>query len=139
MDTPPVLTNYKHHRFPVKIISHAVWLYFRCCLSFREVEELLGERGIKATSGAIRKWCRKCGQPYANQLRRRPRPGDKCTSTRWYSPSKVNVTICGGRWTRKKNVLDILMQRRCNKRAAKKFFYKLLKGSMYGPRRDRYR
>ena len=74
MDTPPVTTTYKNHRFPVEIINHAVWLYFRFCLSFRDVEELLLERGVIVTYEAIRKWCRKFGQPYANQLRRR-RPG----------------------------------------------------------------
>src|SRR5215469_15733471 len=78
MATPPAATKYKNHRFPVEIISHAVWLYFRFCLSFRDVEELLFERGVTVTYEAIRKWCRKFGQSYANQLRRRrPRPGDK--------------------------------------------------------------
>ena len=78
MDTPSAPTTYKNHRFPVEIISHAVWLYFRFCLSFRDVEELLFERGIKVTYEAIRKWCYKFGQHYANRLRRRrPRPGDK--------------------------------------------------------------
>jgi len=78
MDTPPATTTYKNHRFPVEIISHAAWLYFRFCLSFRDVEELLLERGVVVTYEAIRKWCRKFGQQYANQLRhRRPRPGDK--------------------------------------------------------------
>jgi putative transposase len=56
-------TRYKNHRFPVEIISHAVWLYFRFCLSFRDVEELLLERGGVVTYEAIRKWCRKFGQP----------------------------------------------------------------------------
>jgi putative transposase len=69
---------YKHHRFPGEIISHAVWRYFRFPLSHRDVEELLLVRGIMVSYEAIRKWCRKFGQPYANQLRhRRPRPGDK--------------------------------------------------------------
>jgi putative transposase len=78
MDISPASTKYKNHRFPVEILSHAVWLYFRCCLSFRDVEELLLERGVVVTSEAIRKGCRTCGQQYANQLRRRrPRPGDK--------------------------------------------------------------
>jgi putative transposase len=45
MNTPPATQAYKNHRFPVEIISHAVWLYFRFCLSFRDVEELLFERG----------------------------------------------------------------------------------------------
>lgn len=78
MTALPTTTKYKNHRFPVEIISHAVWLYLRFCLSFRDVEELLAERGIQVTYEAIRKWCRKFGQQYANQLRRRPpRPGDK--------------------------------------------------------------
>jgi putative transposase len=68
---------YTNHRFPVEIISHAVWFSFRFCVSSRDVEELLFERGVTVTYEAIRKWCRKCGQQYANQLRRRrPRPGD---------------------------------------------------------------
>src|SRR2546430_12264513 len=71
MDTSPATAKYKNRRFPVEIISHAVWLYFRFCLSFRDVEELLFERGVVVTYEAIRKWCRKFGQQYTNQLRRR--------------------------------------------------------------------
>jgi hypothetical protein len=75
----PSTHRYKNHRFPAEIISHGVWLYFRVCLSYRDVEELLFARGIMVTYEAIRKWCRKFGQDFANQLRhRRPRPGDKC-------------------------------------------------------------
>jgi len=125
----------KNHRFPIEIISHAVWLYFRFCLSFRDVEELLLERGIAVTYEAIRKWCRKFGQQYANQLRRRrPRLGDK-----WHM-DEVFLTIKGEHhylWRavdQDENVLDILVQRRRDKRAAKKFFRKLLTGSSYVPR-----
>jgi putative transposase len=77
--TPSAATNlYKHDRFPGEIISHAVWLYFRFPLSHRDVEELLCVRGVLVSYEAIRKWCRKCGQAYANQLRRWcPRRGDK--------------------------------------------------------------
>jgi putative transposase len=59
METQPATTKYKNHRFPIEIISHAVWLYFRFCLSFRDVEELLFERGVVVTYEALRKWCRK--------------------------------------------------------------------------------
>jgi hypothetical protein len=77
MNTPSINRD-KHHRFPVEIIGHAVWLYFRFCLSYRDVEELLFARGVIVTYEAIRKWCRKFGQQYAKQLRhRRPQPGDK--------------------------------------------------------------
>jgi putative transposase len=89
----PLSTNrYKHHRFPAEIISHGVWLYFRFCLSYRDVEELLFARGIIVTYETIRKWFRKFGQAYANQLRhRRPQPGDK-----WH-PDEVFLTIRGTR------------------------------------------
>ncbi len=70
--------DYKRHRFPPEIIGHAVWLYFRFALSYRDVEELLAERGVIITYESVRQWCRKFGQGYANDLRhRRPRPGDK--------------------------------------------------------------
>jgi putative transposase len=135
MDTSAPPTSYKHHRFPAEIISHAVWLYFRFCLSYRDVEELLFERGVIVTYEAIRQWCRKFGQEYANQLRRRrPRPGDK-----WHM-DEVFLTINGERhylWRavdQDGHVLDILVQSRRNKKAAKKFFRKLLKGLMYVPR-----
>src|SRR5918992_1344349 len=131
--TPP--SRYKHYRFPTEIISHGVWLYYRFCLSYRDVEELLFVRGVIVSYEAIRKWCRKFGQQYANQLRRRrPRPGDK-----WYR-DEVFLAIKGERhylWRavdQDGNVLDILVQRRRDKKAAKKFFRKLLKGCQYVPR-----
>src|SRR4030095_4961395 len=133
---PAVPPNpYTHHRFPAEIISHGVWLYYRFCLSYRDVEELLFARGVIVTYEAIRKWCRKFGQAYANQLRRRrPRPGDK-----WHL-DEVFLTINGKRHYRWRavdqdgHVLDILVQSRRNKKAAKKFFRKLLKGLRYVPR-----
>lgn len=125
----------KNHGFPVEIISRAVWLYFRLCLSLREVQAILLARGVSVTYEAIRKWGRKFGQPYANQLRRRrPRPGDK-----WHM-AEVFLTIKGEPhylWRagdQDGNVLEILVQRRRDKRAAKKFFRTLLKGLPYVPR-----
>jgi putative transposase len=134
--TPPAdPARYKNHRFPGEIISHGVWLYYRFSLSYRDVQELLFERGIDVTHEAIRQWCRKFGQEYANQLkRRRPRPGDK-----WHL-DEVFLTINGVPhylWRavdQDDNVLDILVQSRRNKKAAKKFFRKLLKGLQYVPR-----
>jgi putative transposase len=134
--TPAAAPNpYKHHRFPGEIISHAVWLYFRFPLSHRDIEELLFVRGVIVSYEAIRKWCRKFGQQYANQLRRqRPRPGNK-----WHL-DEVFITINKKRhylWRavdQDGNVLDILVQRRRDKQAAKKFFRKLLKGCQYVPR-----
>jgi len=57
--------SYQRHRFPSEIISHAVWLYHRSCLSFREVEELLAERSITVTYETVGQWCRKFGPAYA--------------------------------------------------------------------------
>ena len=67
-------------------------LYYRFCLSYRDVEELLCVRGVTVTYEAIRKWCHKFGKQYASQLRRRrPRPGDK-----WHM-DEVFLTIHGDR------------------------------------------
>ena len=73
-----VVPSYKGFRFSVEVISHCVRLYHRFPLSFREVEEMMMERGIVVSHETIRQWCRTFGQTYANELRRRrPRPGDK--------------------------------------------------------------
>jgi hypothetical protein len=78
MTTAPSSLSYKSYRFPAEIISHAVWLYYRFSLSYRDVEELMATRGIVVTYETIRQWCRKFGQQYANQLRRRrAQTGDK--------------------------------------------------------------
>ena len=99
------------------------------------MEELLFARGVIVTYETIRQWCRKFGQEYAHQLhRRRPQPGDK-----WHL-DEVFLTIHGERhylWRavdQDGNVLDILVQPRRDKKAAKKFFRKLLKGCQYVPR-----
>ncbi len=127
--------DYKRHRFPPEIIGHAVWLYFRFALSYRDVEELLAERGVILTYETVRQWCRKFGQTYANALRhRRSRPGDK-----WHL-DEVFVSINGAThylWRavdQEGNVLDILVQSRRDKGAARKFFRRLLKGLRYVPR-----
>jgi putative transposase len=133
---PPATTNlYKRHRFPAEIISHSVWLYYRFSLSYRDVEELMAERGVMMSHEAVRYWCRKFGQTYANRLRqRRPRLGDT-----WHL-DEVFLTIHGERqylWRavdQEGHVLDILGQRRRDTHAAKTFFRKLLKGLTYIPR-----
>jgi putative transposase len=66
MKTAMPANPYTNHRFPAEIISHAVWLYSRFCLSYRDGEELLFARGVMVTYEAIRKWCHKFGQAYAN-------------------------------------------------------------------------
>ena len=123
------IPTYQRHRFPSEIISHAVWLYHRFCLSFREVEELLAERGITVTYETIRQWCQKFGQNYARKLKKRQGRLGKT----WHI-DEVFVTIQGQRHClyravdRDGDVIDILLQRRRNQRAAERFFRRLLKG-----------
>ena len=88
----PRRSRYLRHRFPPEIISHAVWLYHRYGLSFRDVEDLLAERGIIVSYETIRQWCGKFGPDYARRLKRRQgRLGDT-----WFL-DEVFVTIHGQR------------------------------------------
>ena len=63
--------SYRGYRFPPEIISHAVWLYYRFCLSFRDLEDLPAERGVIVSYETIRQWRRKFGVEYARKLKRR--------------------------------------------------------------------
>ena len=120
--------RYLRYRFPPEIISHAVWLYYRYCLSFRDVEDLLAERGIIVSYETVRQWCGTFGPDYARRLRRRQgRLGDT-----WFL-DEVFVTINGERqylWRavdQDGDVIDILVQPRRDGRAARTFFRRLLK------------
>ena len=133
--TPPADTaRYKNHRFPGEIISHGVWLYYRFPLSYRDVQELLFERGVTVSHEAMRQWCRKFGQDDANRLRRRPQPGDKWHLDEGFFTINDERHYLWRAVDQDDNVLDILVQRRRNKQAAKKFFRKPLKGLPYVPR-----
>ncbi|GHO57518.1 hypothetical protein KSB_59930 [Ktedonobacter robiniae] len=68
---PSSVSPYKGFRFPPEIIGHCVWLYFRFSLSFRDLEEIMAERGISMTYETIRQWCLKFGQQSANILKYR--------------------------------------------------------------------
>ena len=128
--------SYHGYRFPPDIISHAVWLYYRFCLSFRDTEDLLAQRGVTVTYETIRQWCQRFGPVYARQLRRRRgRMGDT-----WHL-DEVFVTIQGRQqylWRavdEDGDVLDILVQSHRNRRAAVRFFRTLLKSQGRIPRR----
>ncbi len=128
--------SYHGYRFPPDIISHAVWLYHRFCLSFRDVEDLLAQRGVTVTYETIRQWCQRFGPVYARRLRRRRgRMGDI-----WHL-DEVFVTIQGRRqylWRavdEDGDVLDILVQSHRDRRAAVRFFRTLLKAQGRVPRR----
>jgi len=84
--------SYRRHRFPPPIIQHAIWLYLRFTLSYRDVEELLAERGLEVSYETVRRWVLKFGPGFARRLRRsRPRPSD-----RWHLDEMV-VRIAGKR------------------------------------------
>ncbi len=126
---------YRRHRFPAEIISHTVWLYFRFALSFRDVEEIMRVRGVTLTYETVRHWCRKFGQTFANGLRRRrPRPGDKWHLDEMFIRVNGKDHYLWRAVDKDGNVLDILVQSHRNKKAAKRFFRKLLKGLQYAPR-----
>jgi putative transposase len=131
----PASPSYAGHRFPAEIISHAVWLYFRFPLSLRMVEEMLAARGIIVSHESVRQWAMKFGQAFANQIRcRLPRPGEK-----WHL-DEVVLKIAGKKhwlWRAVDQdgiVLDVLVQSRRDKGAAKRLLRKLLKRQCRAPR-----
>jgi putative transposase len=126
---------YAGYRFPPEVISHAVWLYFRFPLGLRMVEEMLAARGILVSHETVRQWALKFGQEFANGIRRRlPRFGDK-----WHL-DEVAIRIRGVQhwlWRAVDQtglVLDVLVQSRRDKRAAKRLLRKLLKRQGRTPR-----
>lgn len=120
--------SFRRHRFPADVIRYAIWLYFRFSLSLRDVESLLAERGIEVSYETIRCWTKKFGPAIARRLKKlRPSP-----SPRWH----LDEVVCriGGRhmylWRAvddEGEVLELLMQRRRDTRAARKFLERLLR------------
>ncbi len=134
MRTPMPL--YHRHRFPGAIISYAVRLYYRFQLSLRDIEELLFERGVVVTYESIRRWCAKFGPTLAQRAKQvRPRLG-----TTWHL-DEMFVSLHGDKHILWRAVdqhgveLDILLQKRRDKAAAKRFFGRLLGQYRYGPDR----
>ena len=120
---------YRGFCFPGEIVSHAVFLYHRFSLSLRDIEELLALRGITVSYESIRRWSRGFGPQLARKLRR-----EQGTLADHWLLDEVFVNIQGRRhylWRaidQNGDVIDILLQRRRNARAARRFFRKLLKG-----------
>jgi len=118
--TETSLAHFKRHRFPAEIIAHAVWLYYRFPLSFRDIEDLLAERGISVSFQTVSEWAAKFGVKFAHQLRRRSRG---YFADKWHLDEMV-VTIKGKKYwlwravDTNGYVLDALLQSRRNKAAA---------------------
>jgi len=126
---------YCRHRFPAEVISHAVWLYFRFPLSLRMVEEMLAARGICVTYETVRRWGKKFGKTFADQIRRRaPARGDK-----WHL-DEVVVSIAGEQqwlWRAVDQngfVLEVIVQWRRDTQAALRLMKRLLKSAVRPPR-----
>ena len=126
--------SFARHQFPPAIIRHAVWLYVRFTLSYRDVEDMLAERGLDVSYETVRRWVLKFGPLFAQELaRRRPRP-----SSRWHL-DEMAVIIAGEQfWLWRAvddegEVLDLLVQRRRGKAAAVKLMRKLMKKQGFAP------
>jgi putative transposase len=128
--------SYRRHRFPPHIIQHAIWLYARFSLSYRDIEDLLAERGLDISYETIRRWFKKFGQPIAKNLRHfRPTPSDH-----WHLDEMVIVIRGNKHWLwravdNEGEVLDFLVQPRRNAKAAIKLLRKLLKTQGFPPTR----
>ena len=126
--------SYARHQFPPEVIRHAVWLYLRFALSYRDIEDLLAERGLDVSYETVRRWVTKFGPQFARELRKwRPRP-----TGRWHL-DEMAVTIAGKRhWLWRAvddegEVLDILVQARRNKAAAVRLLRKLVRKLGFAP------
>ena len=126
--------SYSRHRFPPHIIQHAVWLYARFTLSYRDVEDLLAERGLDISYETVRRWFFKFSEPIARNLRStRPTPNDI-----WHLDEMV-IVIRGKHhflWRAvdgEGEVLDFLVQPTRNAKAALKLMRILLKKQGFAP------
>src|SRR4051812_41143738 len=128
------MDSHTRHQFPAEIIQHGVWLYLRFTLSYRDVEELLAERGVATSYETVRRWVLKFGPLFTRNLRRlRPRP-----ASRWHLDEMV-VSIQGRRMYRWRavdsegEVLDLLIQSNRDTKAALRLMRKLLRKQGYVP------
>ena len=126
--------SFTRHQFPFDIIRHAVWLYLRFTLSFRDVEDLLAERGLDLSYETVRRWVLKFGPLFAKELRlRRHRP-----TSQWHL-DEMAVLISGRQfWLWRAvddegEILDLLVQRRRDAKAAARLMRKLLKKHGFAP------
>ena len=128
---------YRGHRFPPEVIAHAVRLYLRFALSFRDVEEVLAERGVAVSYETVRRWVAKFGARYTDELRRR-----EAHRGRTWHLDEMAVRV-GGRlqWLWRAvdehgQTLDVLVQEHRDAAAAEAFFRRL-PAATHGPPPER--
>src|SRR6266849_2659248 len=112
---PPI--SYARHQFPPAVIQHAVWIHLRFTLSYRDVEDLLAERGLDISYETVRRWVLKFGPAFARRLRHcRPKPSGcwhldemvvelparRCTSgARWITKARCSTSSCSADATKR--------------------------------------
>jgi putative transposase len=120
--------SYARHQFPAEVIRHAVWLYLRFTLSYRDVEELLAERGIETSYETVRRWVLKFGPMFARNLRRlRPRPTGRWHLDEMVVPIQSKHLYLWRAVDNEGEVLDLLVQTKRDTKAALRLMRKLLK------------
>jgi len=119
--------RYPNYRYPTCLISHAIWLYNRFSLSYRDVSDLLLQRGIEVSYQTVKDWNDKFADEFVEEIRRRRRKPTR----RWHM-DEMHIKIRGKKcylWRAvddKGNILDVFVTERRNKRAAQRFFERLL-------------
>jgi putative transposase len=126
---------YHRHRFPVEILSLCVWLYFRYSLSYRDIEEMMFERGVTVSYETIRVWCTKFGAEYAKRVKKCCGPmGDTRHLDEVYLEFDGRYQYLWRAVDQEGEVINILVQSLRNARAAERFFKKILKAEGTAPR-----
>jgi len=126
----------RRHRFPVEVIENCVWLYFRFCVSYRDVEEMMARRGVMLTYETVREWCAKFGPVLAEELKRRNR---RKLGNKWHL-DEVFTKMNGIQYylwravDQNGAVIDILVQPKRDRLAAEQFFRQLLRTAGKAPR-----
>lgn len=131
-----LISTYKRHRYPPEIISYAVWLYFRFNLSHRDIEDLLAQRDIIVSRESIRLWCNKFGPKFARRLRKKHKGfGDTFYLDEVFVKIKCIQYYLWRAVDQDGDVVDVLLQKRRDGEAAKRFFARLLKSNGGIPRK----
>ena len=121
--------RYHGHRLPPEVISYAIWACHRFCLSFRDVEQLLAQRGVVVSYESIRRWCLKFGPRFRRSLKRREgRLGDTWHVDEVFIRIQGTVHYIWCAVDQDGDGIERLVQKRRDAKAAKRFFNKALKG-----------
>ena len=120
-------TKPKRYRYPLEIISIAVWSYHRFNNTYRDVSERLLYRSIEVSYETVRQWCNKFSSQFKDVIKKRePKPSDKWHLDEQQLRITARCIIYGVPWMRMAFELDVFLQKRRNKKAAIRFLSRLL-------------